>query len=232
VINNDLDLEAWRVALARKTRIQIPDFLQAPAAEVLAQELEQRVPWQLAERSEGQARLSPRGAYPDDAAYAALLQRGYARAADSYQFAYDSYMLQRAGHEGWDPDLLLHGMLRFLNTPDFIAFARYLADDSTIANVSAQGTRYRPGHYLMPHDDTDIAEGRCFAFVIQLTRDWRPDWGGQLQFLSNDGDVLDTFRPLWNSLCVFRVPQRHQVTLVAPWAARPRHAIAGWWRQR
>ncbi len=232
MISNEIDMEHWRRALAQHSRIQIPGFLQPAAADALARELAEAVPWQLAERSEGESRTTPRGAYPDDAECARLLQRGYARAADSYQFAYDSYMLVKAAMEGWDPDLLVHGVLRFFNTPQFIAFARHLADDPAITHATAQCTRYRPGHYLLPHEDLDVSEGRRYAFVVNLGRDWRPDWGGQLQFLDGGDAVVDTFLPRWNSLSLFRVPQRHQVTLVAPWAARPRHAITGWWLVR
>ncbi|MBN8214725.1 MAG: 2OG-Fe(II) oxygenase [Xanthomonadales bacterium] len=232
MISNEIDIDHWRRALAERSRIQIPDFLQPAAAEAFARELAERVPWQLAERSDGESRLSPRGAYPDDAEYARLLQRGYARATDTYQFAYDSYMLVKAAKEAWDPTLLVHGILQFLNTPPFIEFARYLGNDASITHVGAQCTRYRPGHYLMPHEDLDEGEGRRYAMVINLSREWRPDWGGQLQFLDSDGGVIETFLPRWNSLSLFRVPQRHQVTLVTPWAARPRHAITGWWLAR
>lgn len=90
-----------------------------------------------------------------------MLQRGYARAADSY-------MLVKAAMEGWDPDLLVHGMLRFFNTPQFIEFARHLADDPAITHATAQCTRYRPGHYLLPHEDLDVSEGRRYAFVVNL----------------------------------------------------------------
>lgn len=232
MISNEIDIEHWRHALAQRSRIQIPGFLQPAAADALARELAEAVPWQMAERSEGESRTTPRGAYPDDAEFARLLQRGYARAADSYQFAYDSYMLVKAAMEGWDPDLLVHGVLRFFNTPQFIEFARHLTDDPGITHATAQCTRYRPGHYLLPHEDLDVSEGRRYAFVVNLGRDWRPDWGGQLQFLDAGDAVVDTFLPRWNSLSLFRVPQRHQVTLVAPWAARPRHAITGWWLAR
>jgi SM-20-related protein len=229
MISNKIDIDHWRRALAERSRVQIPDFLQPAAAGAFARELADRVPWQLAERSEGASRTSPRGAYPDDAEYARLLQRGYAHAADGYQFAYDSYMLVKASKEGWDPELLVRGTLHFFNTPEFIDFARHLGNDSSITHVTAQCTRYRPGHYLMPHEDLDEDEGRRYAFVINLSHEWRPDWGGQLQFLDAESGVAETFLPRWNSLSLFRVPQRHQVTLVAPWAARPRHAITGWW---
>jgi SM-20-related protein len=232
MISNEIDIDHWRRALAKRSRIQIPDFLQPAAAEAFARELAERVPWQFAERSDGESRLSPRGAYPDDAEYARLLQCGYARATDHYQFAYDSYMLVKAAKEAWDPGLLVHGVLQFLNTPPFVEFARHLGNDASITHVTAQCTRYRPGHYLLPHEDLDKDEGRRYAFVINLSREWRPDWGGQLQFLDIDGGVTETFLPRWNSLSLFRVPQRHQVTLVAPWAAQPRHAITGWWLAR
>ena len=234
MINPELDVDRWRHALAVRSRIQIPDFLQTTAADALADELSTRVPWQLAERSDGTSQTTPRGAYPDDAAYAERLRRGYDQAAHNYQFAYDSYMLVKAAKEGWDPDLLVHRVLSFLNTPEFIEFARYLGDDPQITHATAQCTRYRPGQYLMPHEDVDEreGEGRRFAFVINLTRDWRPDWGGQLQFIDPDGGIPDTFVPRWNALSLFRVPQSHQVTFVSPWAAQPRHAITGWWLAR
>lgn len=232
MINNDLDLDRWRRHLAVHGRVQVPAFLQDTAAEALASELEQRVPWHLAERVSGASRTSPRGEYPDDAVHAARLREAYALAGDRYQFAYDSYMLVKAAMEGWDPDLLVHRVLQFLNGPQFIAFARYLGADDTLTHVTAQCTRYRPGHFLMPHDDQDVQEGRRYAFVVNLTRDWRPDWGGQLQFLDGEGAIAETFLPRWNTLSLFRVPQGHQVTLVAPWAAHPRHAITGWWLAR
>jgi len=44
--------------------------------------------------------------------------------------------------------------------------------------------------------------------------------------------VIEALLPRWNSLSLFRVPQRDQVTLVAPWAAAPQLAITGWWLAR
>lgn len=229
MISNDLDVAHWAQRLAAQGRVQIPAFLQTTAANALEAELSSLVPWQLAERSTGTSRTTARGEYPDEAAYADLLAQGYARAGQEYQFAYDSYMLVRAAKEGWEPGLLVHRLLPFFNDTQFLGFIRALSGDPGLQRVSAQCTRYRPGQYLMPHNDMNIDEGRRYAFVINLGRAWRPDWGGQLQFLDADGLVLETFLPRWNSLSLFRVPQMHQVTLVAPWAASPRYAITGWW---
>lgn len=232
MLSNDLDLDHWRRDFRARHHTQIQQVLQPVAAEAFARCLERDVPWQLAERSSGVARTTPRGEYPDAASYRALLEAGHARAGREFQFAYDSYQLVRARKEGWDPGLLVHALLEFFNTPEFIAFARDLSGIADITHVNGQCTRYRPGHYLMPHEDEDAQEGRRVAYVLNLSRRWAPDWGGQLQFLDATGNVSASLVPRWNSLSLLRVPQPHQVTLVAPWAGQDRLAVTGWWLAR
>ncbi len=232
MINNSLDIEFWKARLAERSRLQIPDFLQPEAAEALRDCLAREVPWRLAERSDSAPRTHGREDALDDAAYRAVLDAAYRNARTSFQFVYDSYMLGRARKEGWDPDLPLHGVLEFLNSPDFIEFARYLTGDDAINAVNAQATRYRPGHFLTPHDDKHSGEGRRYAYVINLTPHWKAGWGGQLQFVGADGSVIETLMPRWNALSIFRVPQLHLVSLVSPWAGEERLAITGWFLAR
>ena len=228
MINNTLDIDHWKQQLAARGRVQIPDFLQPDAAEVLRDCLAREVPWSLAERSEGESRTRGRENALDDAAYGEVLEAAYRNARESFQFVYDSYMLARARKEGWDPDLPVHVMLDFLNSPEFIEFARYLTGDDAINAVNAQATRYRPGHFLTPHEDIHSGEGRRYAYVINLTPRWQADWGGLLQFIDANGSVIDTLMPRWNALSIFKVPQMHQVSLVSPWAGEHRLAITGW----
>jgi Rps23 Pro-64 3,4-dihydroxylase Tpa1-like proline 4-hydroxylase len=191
------------------------------------------VPWRIAERSDNAAsRTHGREDTLDEAAYRAVLDTAYRNARDSFQFVYDSYMLGRARAEGWDPQLQLHVVLDFLNSPDFIEFARYLTGDSAINAVNAQATRYRPGQFLTPHSDQHSGEGRRYAYVINLTPRWKADWGGQLQFIDADGNVSESFMPRWNTLSLFRVPSLHHVSLVSPWAGEERLAITGWFLAR
>ncbi|MBS0211873.1 MAG: 2OG-Fe(II) oxygenase [Proteobacteria bacterium] len=229
MINNDLDIDHWKRQLAERSRMQIADFLQADAARFLHDCLATQVPWRLAERSDNsESRTHGHGDALDEAGYRTLLDAAYRNARESFQFVYDSYMLGRARAEGWDPELPLHGVLDFFNSPDYLAFARYLTGDDTINAVNAQATRYRPGQFLTPHDDKNSIEGRRYAYVLNLSRGWKADWGGQLQFLDADGNVIDTLLPRWNTLSIFRVPQLHLVSLVAPWAGADRLAITGW----
>jgi Rps23 Pro-64 3,4-dihydroxylase Tpa1-like proline 4-hydroxylase len=229
MINNDLDVDHWKAQLAARTRVQIRDFLQPDAAEFLRNCLVTQVPWRVAERSDNeQSRTHGREGALDETGYRAVLDAAYRNARDSFQFVYDSYMLGRARAEGWDPELPLHVVLEFLNSPDFLDFARYLTGDDEINAVNAQATRYRPGQFLTLHDDQNSVEGRRYAYVINLTPRWKADWGGQLQFLDGEGNVIDTLLPRWNTLSMFKVPQSHLVSLVSPWAGEDRLAITGW----
>lgn len=229
MLNPSLDVAAMRAALARDGRAQVSDFLDDAVAVRLRRCLVEQVPWTLAVRDAAGVRTISAGEYAAQsrADIAALLAD--AAAGPGFRFAYDSYMMVRAYKEGRDPGLDLHSLLESLNSPPAVAFYRAVTGDTTIRRASAQATRYRPGHFLRRHDDFDAEEGRRYAYVINLTREWQADWGGLLQFIGADGRVLETFLPRWNTISVFRVPAMHAVSLVAPWAAEDRLAITGWW---
>ena len=223
MINNELDFEPYRVALARDGRVQIRDFLQPAAAERLADCLRREVPWVTAERG-----------LPDSPTWTPEVARerwpaAYRRAAAGFHYVYDRYLMVNAMRDGRDPHLVLHAVLEFFNGPDYLGFIREFTGDRELAMVGAQATRYLPGQFLRVHDDKHEEEGRRYAYVLNLSRRWEADWGGLLNFLTEDGTPDGAFVPHWNSLSLFKVPLRHHVGLVAPWALEPRLAITGWW---
>ena len=222
MISNEIDFERARRALGGVGRTQIPGFLQAAAAEQLHNCLRDDVPWEINERNLPPV---PLASNPDEAA---LMANAYRTASEQFHFVYDRYHMMDAIRENRDPHLLLGPVLRFLNSPDFIEFARFISGDRQIRMVSAQATRYRPGQFLMTHDDKIDAEDRRYAYVINLTRRWQADWGGLLHFTDQQGSIVDSLMPAWNTLNVFRVPFQHYVGLVSPWAREPRLAITGW----
>jgi SM-20-related protein len=230
MINNALDIDTWRARLQREGRVQVEQYLQPPAAERLHHCLQREVRWTLALRDGAGARTIDHAAYAamDEAAYARLVAETAAGAAAQFRFAYDSYMMVTAYQQQRDPGLLLHGVLEFFNSPEYIGFARALTGDARIRRVNAQATRYRPGQFLRYHTDEENSEGRLYAYVLNLTREWHADWGGLLQFIASDGQVTETFLPRWNTLSLFAVPAGHAVSLVAPWARQDRLSITGW----
>ena len=93
-----------------------------------------------------------------------------------------------------------------------------------------QATRFDPGHFLTCHDDSVEGKNRLFAYVLNLSQVWRPDWGGSLQFFNSEGNVEEAYTPAFNTLNMFRVPADHSVGIVAPFAGASRYSITGWLR--
>lgn len=223
MISNQLDIRPYRKQLAEVGRVQIPGFLQADAAERLARCLRQEVPWVTAERGQ-----------PDSPPWTPEVARqrmpeAYRRAAAGFHFVYDRYLVVEAMRDGRDPGHLLHTVLQFFNSEPYLGFIRELTGDDSLAAVGGQATRYLPGQFLTVHDDGHQDEARRYAYVLNLSRRWQPDWGGLLHFVDEEGRQLDAFQPAYNSLNLFRVPARHYVGVVAPWAQEPRLSITGWW---
>ena len=110
---------------------------------------------------------------------------------------------------------------------ELLAFGAAISGDAPVA-CEAQATRYRQGDLLTVHSDRDTATRRLSAWVFNLSREWRPEWGGLLLFHGKDGRIVEGFNPVFNSLSLFRVPQDHSVTQVTSFAPRDRLAISGW----
>ena len=71
------------------------------------------------------------------------------------------------------------------------------------------------------------------AYVLNLAiDDWHPDWGGYLLFLDEEGDIAAGYRPRFNALNLFAVPQSHAVSYVPPFAPKVRLALTGWLSDR
>ena len=229
--NSAVDVEAAARAFAQGGRVRIADVLDPLSAARLHRCLLEDVPWQLT-YNEGEKNV-----FLDAAALQELgerkqqdlLQRVLSRAQDRFQYLYRSYPMVRAYMDERDPGLLLHAAFEWLNAASTLAVMRRITGIDTLIKVNAQATLYRPGHFLSRHDDSGHAEQhRRVAYVLYMTRGWRADWGGQLQFIDAQGDVEEAWMPRFNSLALFLVPMPHLVTYVAPFATQPRLAITGW----
>lgn len=89
-------------------------------------------------------------------------------------------------------------------------------------------SRYSPGCFLAPHHDR--GNGRI-GFVLNLSRGWRPQWGGLLIFLNDDwSSVRRVCAPEFNTLCLFALPPDRTVPhLVTQVVVGHRLAFTGWY---
>ena len=151
-----------------------------------------------------------------------------AAAREDFQFLYYSCSLNPAHLRSMPADHPIHAAALSLFSTGFVDLLAQTVADETIRGLTASFTRYDPGCFLLPHDDSGSQDLRRVAFVINLSEDWWPDWGGLLQFIDEDRNVETSFTPHAGSVALFEVPQWHSVSYVTPFAGRSRFAITGW----
>lgn len=232
----DAGLDAAKLAgvFARFGRLHLPQALAAEDARRIAEALRQ-APWSRAFLADGKAYDVRREDYaqtpqPVRDEVEAAIARG-ARAG--FQFDFDSWRISdemEAGRRLGGAVAALEAAYDFLNSEAFLDFVRRLTGDPRPAYVDAQATRYRAGQFLTAHDDAVEGKNRLYAYVLNMTADWRTEWGGLLMFHDADGHVAEAYAPKFNALNIFRIPALHSVSQVASYVTAERLAITGWIR--
>lgn len=232
MLNPKLDVGYWAKNFAVSRRVQILDVLLPEAAERLYACLAHEVPWGIAFTDGVQANFlgaqEIAGFRQQD--WLALANKAQACAIGErqFRFIYNSYKMVEAYKQQRDPGLILHHVLEFINSDGFLGLMRGVTGITDIHMAIAQATRYLPGHFLTAHNDIIDKENRRVAYVLNLTKGWRADWGGLLQFTDGYEHVIATCMPTFNSLTLFEVPMWHHVSYVSPFASQGRYAITGW----
>lgn len=226
----DAELEAARARLEATGRVRLPGVIEGYEA-VHAAMTEEAMVWNRAIRNPYNADV-PVAVFEREpiAEQMRLIGMAHEEAVEGFQYVYDRLRLGPARAMGLKAPQALYELHDLFNTEAFLDLARRLTGDERIAYVDAQATRYLPGHFLNGHDDRQEEAGRLYAYVLNVSPAWRAEWGGLLMFLGDDGGVIETFVPEAGTLNVFKVPQAHMVSMVAPFAGAPRYSVTGWWR--
>lgn len=230
-LNPDLDAAALKASFAKEKRLHIPNVINKDAAERLYQCLTREIAFNLAYNDdEGQKDLyasQQEKMTPEQ--WQALQRKVVERArAGKFQYLYGSFAVGDAYKQKLIDDLYVARFFEFVNSAPFLAFMREVTGAKEIVRASQQATAYGPGHFLTDHNDFDPEKDRKIAYVFNMTKGWRPEWGGVLQFLGDDGVTETGLIPSFNALNFFAVPQRHIVSQVANYAGAVRYALTGW----
>lgn len=222
----DLDATALGERLRDHSRDRISNILMPEHAAALGSELEAVSDWDVAlTTAAGPVMISDQEwrsmSPPMRARHQEMLRR---QARMGFSFAYfrrDVLPVQSGVGVG-------EAFAIFIQSTTFLETMQALTGDPDLVRADAHASLYRPGSFLKRHDDTYRGKERRYAYVLNLTREWQADWGGLLVFEDDEGNVIESFTPAFNSLSIFRVPQHHHVSQVATYALRPRLAITGW----
>ena len=154
-------------------------------------------------------------------------------ASQGIGFFYCGYMMARKLDDAGNENLkFLHSVFEFLNSEEMLSFISAVSGRDDLLSADAHFTRYTPGQFLTHHRDDNTNEQRRLAYVLSLSKDWHPDWGGLLQFFEDNGTPRDAWVPQFNTLSLFDVRHVHSVTFIAPFAREPRLSVTGWFRAK
>jgi SM-20-related protein len=150
----------------------------------------------------------------------------YERARDGFQYSYAALRVPQEGETTSDP--VLEAIAALMKRSDMIAFLENVTGVVGPRFVDGQVTAYGPGDFLTGHDDDVKGSRRKCAFVLGLTPQWRPEWGGLLLFHEPGEIEISGLVPQFNTLDLFSVPRFHSVTQVTRAAPRRRYTVTGW----
>jgi Rps23 Pro-64 3,4-dihydroxylase Tpa1-like proline 4-hydroxylase len=141
-----------------------------------------------------------------------------------------SYVFYKSMNNTKTMSFLEYKVRKYLNSFEFIN----KLNEITNLNLSSLNTlflsKYISGNFLSPHSDKGNGK---LAFTIQLTKNWKPQYGGNLHFLNEErNQIIETIVPDFNTLFLFYVPEEngipHFVSHIVPNITINRYAITGW----
>ncbi len=222
----------WAPQLQQQGYVHVPDILENSSAAKVHTCLSVQGTWNLVFTRDGQA--VDIGADSVDAwdleQRHQFAQIVHAPAEQGFQYLYKTIPVYDIYHRKMLPGHFFNTLFEFLNSEAFLNFGRELTGRPDIGFCDAQATCFEAGHFLTRHDDDTEGKNRVAAFVLNLTKDWNPDWGGALQFYDGEGNIEAGFKPSFNALNVFLIPRKHSVAYIAPFATGSRFSITGWFR--
>jgi len=122
----------------------------------------------------------------------------------------------------------------FLFSEEFISFI----EDITNSNINRKvmdlhSLKLENTNYLLCHDD--LVLGRQFAFIFNLSKNWKEEDGGKLELFESDnkgevlGKIFKSITPNFNQFNMFKVQKisYHQICEVV--SNKERISIGGWY---
>lgn len=234
LINPNLDLEKLKETFKNKGYVVINNYLKEDIAEELHNYFSYDMPsewWSIAtfpaKNHKGVEYLQNTEENEDN------IIEARNHAIESFGKNLFSYAFHRTLDNHYDDCECTECQIRdFLNNKESHDFVSNVTDLKITGANEVFAACYVPGDFLSPHQDSPNG---IIGFVLQLTKDWKPQYGGLLHFLNDDGDVVENIEvPEFNSLTLFLLPEDkgklHYVSHVNPGVPEIRLSLTGWYR--
>lgn len=115
----------------------------------------------------------------------------------------------------------------FLSSSSFLDFVRKSTGVSGISRTDALAAPAKRSQAPKTAADLPNSASAIAGYSLTLSQKWRPDWGGVLAFLDDDGNIAEGYAPAFNALNLFAMPQRHMATQLSSFAALDCLSVVG-----
>lgn len=215
-------------------RVHIADFLPHQTAEALSRYLVDRMAYRtfiVANEDEFATALADGSLLTDDEQKEIFelacdgARNGFASCFEASRSLSNPEALER---EASRPDVY-QDCVEFFNSDSFLEFARSVSGVS-VNRAEMHATQFRPGHFVLFNSGTASADPsgkRRMNFELNLTHQWRPEWGGMLEMRGKEGHQIEAVMPCFNCLELFAFPKGYWISQVTPFAHAFRYAVAG-----
>jgi len=224
IINNINNIELLNIEFNNNKKIKISNFLNSNFAELLFKHAVVEKNWTLSSGIDKTKYEKPNTKQNEK--INTLQIKNVNNAFEKGQFSYIFYRSMNSINMYY----IEFTLRKYLNSEIFINKLNDITGLGLTKLTTLFMSKYSTGNFLSPHSDRGNG---ILAFVINITKFWKPYYGGNLHFLNeNRTEIIDTYVPEFNNLIIFHVPEEygipHYVSHVAPNIKLSRYAVTGW----
>jgi len=235
LINPNLDKEAILEEFTNNRVVVIQDYLRDDVAERIHQYLTEEMPtdwWRVstAPKFNGEDGFD---LVPNSEEFSEQIKENYLHSLNAFKDGHFSYCFHRTVKDhSSDCGCFECDLRKWLTSGESIDFLNDVIDIPVTTTDEVFAAVYLPGDYLSPHVDSPNGS---VGFVYQLTKNWEPQFGGNLHFLNNDTREVERVEvPTFNTLTLFDLPKGvgklHYVSHVSPGVEELRLTYTGWYK--
>ena len=229
-INPHIDLESCRDKYLKDGRVRIANFFTDDSADYLLDLIVKHEIWYFAYNNNDQyyeSTVEDVRALPEKT-YNQFMGNIEARASNNFQYAFNQYHISQAIAYKENIGSPIHSVDAYFNSDAFLASMKKITLDKDIVKADSYISSFQNRHFLTSHDDNHQKHNRSAAFTLGMTKQWNKNWGGYLEFYDSIDNIKEAFKPSFNTLILFSVPQEHAVQQVTSFAQKDRLSYLGW----
>lgn len=161
------------------------------------------------------------------------IKQRYTEAVESFSKGKFAYNFYRTLSNHFDDCTCTECQIRtWLVESECLDFISEVTNEKYVDSDEVFAACYMAGDFLSPHVDSPNG---TLGFVLQLTKDWKPEYGGLLHFMNDKREIVERIEvPEFNSLTLFYLPKNkgkwHFVSAVSPGTPEVRLTYTGWFK--